>query len=136
MRILITEDDFIARRVLTQHLNEFGECDIATDGQEAVEAVRLALAANQPYDLICLDIMMPTMSGQEALKAIRCQEAEHGITDGKGAKVIMTTAMSDPRNVMNAFNAQCEAYLVKPITKGQLLKQMEDLHLLPGASPV
>ena len=41
--------------------------------------MRIALAAYEPYDLICLDIMMPEMDGQEALNAIRQMEMAAGI---------------------------------------------------------
>jgi two-component system chemotaxis response regulator CheY len=42
----------------------------------------------------------------------------------------MTTALGDSRNVMGAFRAGCEAYLVKPIRKERLLEEMEKLGLL------
>ncbi len=66
MRILVVEDDFISRRLLCRFLERFGECDVAINGNEAVNAVEHALQAGAHYDLICLDIMMPEMDGQEA----------------------------------------------------------------------
>lgn len=130
MRILVTEDDFTSRRVMTGYLARFGAVDVAVDGQEAVDAVRLALADGQPYRLICLDIMMPNLNGQDALTVIRELESEHGVLPGDGARVIMTTALSDPRNILRAFNAQAEAYLVKPVTREKLYKQLLDLGLV------
>ena len=80
MKYLIVEDDFAARRLLQRYLSNYGDCDIAVDGNEAVEAFRQAVDEKEPYDLICLDIMMPNMDGHEALKVIRQIESEHGIT--------------------------------------------------------
>ena len=95
MNILVVEDDFISRRLLCRYLEKIGNCDVAINGAEAVAAVHDALHAQAHYDLICLDIMMPGMSGQEALEAIRKLEIEHDIHVGQGARVIMTTALED-----------------------------------------
>jgi two-component system chemotaxis response regulator CheY len=130
MRFLIVEDDFIARRILTQHLSRWGRCEVATDGAEAVEAVKMSLVENEHYDLICLDIMMPNLNGQEALKRIRAIEQEHGYAHGTGAKIVMTTAMGDARNVLAAFDSLCEGYLVKPITPQALEQQLLELQLV------
>jgi len=130
MRCLIVEDDFAARKLLQAHLCDFGECFIAVNGREAVDAVQEALAEGEPYDLICLDIMMPQMDGHDALEAIRKVEREHGVKKGDCAKVIMTTALNDPKNVMGAFREGCEAYIVKPVQKEKLLAEMEKLGVI------
>jgi len=130
MKYLIVEDDFAARRLLQRYLSGYGECDVAVDGNEAVEAFRQAQDENEPYDLICLDIMMPAMDGRDALKAIRQIEREHGILGLDGVKVIMTTALGDSKNVIGSFREGCEAYIVKPIRKDKLLEEMEKLGLI------
>lgn len=130
MKYLIVEDNFAAQKLLQIYLSNYGDCNIAVDGNEAVEAFRQAVDEKEPYDLICLDIMMPNMDGHEALKVIRQIESEHGIKGLDGVKVIMTTALEDSENVMGAFREGCEAYIVKPVEKGKLLKEMENLGLL------
>jgi len=130
MKYLIVEDDFAARRLLQRYLSGYGDCDIAVDGHEAVEAFGQALDENEPYDLICLDIMMPAMDGREALQVIRRIEHEHGIHGLDGVKVIMTTALGDSKNVIGSFREGCEAYIVKPIKKDKLLEEMEKLGLI------
>ena len=48
---------------MASFLSKYGECDITVDGMEAVDAFMMALEDKEPYDLICLDIMMPVMDG-------------------------------------------------------------------------
>jgi len=76
MRILIAEDDYASRKFLYKFLSAYGECDITIDGIEAVDAFMLALDEGKPYDLVCLDIMMPKLDGTRALKAIRDVEKQ------------------------------------------------------------
>jgi len=130
MKILIVEDDFTSRLLLQELLKSFGSSHIAVNGKEAVEAVRIALEANAPYDLICLDIMMPQMNGQEALRQIREQEESRGILSTFGAKVLMTSALDDTKNVMDAFRSLCDAYMTKPINKAKLLEKLRELKLI------
>ncbi|HBR06758.1 MAG TPA: response regulator, partial [Desulfovibrio sp.] len=64
MNILIAEDDFTSRRLLQNILAPYGESMITVNGEEAVEAFTLALEQGRPFDLVCMDIMMPVMDGQ------------------------------------------------------------------------
>lgn len=131
MKCLIVDDEFAARKLLQVYLSEYADCFVAVNGQEAVEAVREAFVKEEePYDLICLDIMMPEMDGREALEAIRQIEKEHGIGGLDCVKVIMMTALDDSKNIMDAFRTGCEAYIVKPIRKEQLLQEIRHLGLL------
>lgn len=130
MRILIAEDDFISRTIMKKYLDHFGECDVAIDGEEAVALFKIAMDESRPYGLITLDIMMPKMDGQNALKEIRSIESDKKIYGGDGVKVIMTTALSDKGNVLNAFKSQCEAYLIKPIDKNKIIAELKKLKLI------
>lgn len=131
MRTLIVEDDFIARRLIKEILSSFGECDIAIDGEEAVQAFRLALDDRKPYDLITMDIMMPNMDGQMALKKIREIEKERGIEGTREVKVIMTTALDDPKTVVEAYyRGGATSYLVKPVTRQKLMEEIREMRLL------
>lgn len=115
MRILLAEDDFVTRKVMTNFLGKYGECDVAVDGMEAVDAFMMALEEDNPYDLVCLDIMMPVMDGYQALVGIRNLEKERSIPKEKAAKVIMTTALNEEKNVKMAFELGCTVYSGKPI---------------------
>jgi len=130
MKTLIVEDDFTSRLLLQEILKSYGQTHIAVNGIEAVEAMKLALSDNEPYDLICLDIMMPQLDGQGALKQMRQLEEENGIFSSDGAKIIMTTALDDLTNVKNAFESLCDGYLVKPIDKAKLMKKINEFGLI------
>lgn len=113
MKTLIVEDDFASRALLQVLVRDYGPSHIAVNGKEAVEAVRSAAAAGEPYDLVCLDVMMPEMDGQEALREIREMEKARGISFDEGVKIIMITAK---QNVKDVTTARANGYLVKPIT--------------------
>ena len=130
MKSLVVDDDFFSRRILQALLAGYGECHIAVDGKEALFAFEQALAEESPYDLICLDIMMPEMDGQEVLKKIREIEEKKKGRCGNGAKIIMTTALDDSDSIKIAFREQCEAYVIKPISKSKLLKTLSDFGLV------
>jgi len=130
MKTLIVEDDFTSRLLLQELLKSYGPSHVPVNGREAVEAVRLALEAGEPYDLICLDIMMPEMDGQAALRNIRAQEEARGIISSHGAKIVMTTALGDLKNVSAAYSGLCDAYLTKPIQKAKLLEELRKLKLI------
>lgn len=132
MRILVVEDDFISRRLLCRYLEAYGECDVAINGNEALAAVRHAIEAGNTYDLICLDIMMPGITGQEALEQIRALETERGFGPGKGSRVIMTTALEDESSVKQADDAGADGYVTKPIDKKRFVSVLLELGLVAG----
>ena len=111
-------------------LRDYAKCDVAANGIEAVQAYRSAWADEQPYDLICMDIMMPEMDGREALAEIRKIERAEGLSGDKVVKIIMTTAIDSASSVMDAFQSGCQGYLVKPIVKTDLARMLESLGLI------
>jgi two-component system chemotaxis response regulator CheY len=127
---LIAEDDFTSRLLMQKLLAPYGECHVAINGREALEAFKSARSKRRPYDLICLDIMMPEMDGQTVLREIRAIEQGAGIHPGRGVKILMTTALKDGKNVMQAFRDLCDGYVVKPIEKAKLLKCLREFGLM------
>ena len=130
MRILLAEDDFVTRKFMTNFLGKYGDCDVAVDGMEAVDAFMMALEEEEPYDLVCLDIMMPVMDGYQALVGIRNLEKERNIPSEKAAKVIMTTALNEEKNVKMAFELGCTVYSGKPIDQDKLEQVLKKFGLI------
>ena len=113
MRALVVDDDATSRLVLEEIMAGFAAVDSCSDGTDAVRAARLALETGQPYDLICMDILMPVMNGLDALQSIRHEEELHGLP--RASKVIVTTSSDESSNIDQAFGSLCDAYLVKPM---------------------
>jgi len=130
MKSLVVEDDFTSRILLQEILSRYGDCHIAVNGKEAVSAFLMARNDGHSYDLICMDIRMPEMNGQEALNEIRAHEKAAGVSSSEGVKIVMTTGVDDPKSVMDAFYRLCDAYLLKPIDKAKVLDCMKELGLI------
>jgi two-component system chemotaxis response regulator CheY len=130
LKMLIVEDDLPSYKILEEYLSEYGDCTIVANGAEGVEAFKNALDASTPYDLVCLDIMMPEMDGHEALRTIRQIEQEHDIFEPSGVSVIMTTAKDRSRDMIEAFDEGCASYIVKPIDQEKLVAEMQKLDLI------
>jgi two-component system chemotaxis response regulator CheY len=130
MRSLVVEDEFVARCVLLRFLARYGECDVAVDGDEAIAAVTQALNSSAAYDLICLDIGLPNLNGQDVLERIRELELERGIQIGQGSRVIITTITWTTSHVLGAFRGGADAYLTKPINLSALSQELKTLRLV------
>lgn len=131
MRILIVEDELASRKFLKHVMTSYGECRAVEDGAAALQAFTEALESGNRYDLICLDIMMPEMDGQDALKEIRVIEQEFGVPPRLETKVMMTTALTDPVNVMEAYyKGGASLYLTKPLDVEKIREAMIELGFL------
>lgn len=131
MRILIAEDDLISRKFLFKFLSKYGDCDLVVDGLEALDAFLISLKDNKPYDLICLDIMMPKVDGVKVLKHMKDMETQKGILPEKRSKIIMTTALAETQFVQNAFDIGCDAYAAKPIDTTKFIEVLKKIGLIP-----
>ena len=130
MKTLIVEDDFTSRLLLQGILGVYGPVHIAGNGREALEAFRMSLETGNHYNLVCMDIMLPKMDGQQALREIREMEESRGILSTEGVKILMVSALDDIKSKINAFSGLCDDYLVKPISKDHLLRVIHDMGLI------
>ena len=130
MRTLIVEDDFSSRLLLEEMLGQYGPVHQAMNGVEAVEAYRLSLENGKHYDLVCLDIMLPKMNGQEVLLNIRNMEKDVTDKEGRISKVVMITVLRDTKNIIAAFKGHCDGYLIKPFDQTRLQETLKQLHLI------
>jgi two-component system chemotaxis response regulator CheY len=74
--------------------------------------------------------MVPETLGHDVVRMIREMERKEGTPLDKKAKVIMTTSLSDPDNIIESFKANCDSYLIKPIRKTKLINEMKSLGIV------
>lgn len=110
-RILVVEDDFDIQELLQNFLQEAGyEVAVANDGVEA-----LSLFADQRYDLIVLDIMLPKIDGYGVCELIRKQS---------DVPIIMLTALSGEEDQIKGLDLQVDDYITKPFSMPVLLRKI------------
>ncbi|MEO5376203.1 MAG: response regulator [Magnetococcus sp. DMHC-6] len=128
MRILIADDEEINCDLLASILMPYGTCVFASNGAEAAGLFAESVANNNPFELVMLDIKMPIMDGQSALKAIRRIE-KHDPALRHPTVVIIVTSLDSQEEITRAFlEGQCTDYLTKPIEKELLLKKLRQFH--------
>lgn len=125
--ILIMEDDPVSGKLMQKYLSPYGDCVLVVDGIAAVEAFEQAVSCGNIYHLLILDIMVPEIHGKDVLKRIRDIERQHGIPGDRRSRAIMTTALSDAGNIVESFKGNCDAYLVKPIDRKTLFREITEL---------
>jgi len=126
VKILVVEDD----RTLSQHVrrgleeNQY-QVDAVADGREALMA-----ASRGRYDVIVLDLRLPSISGQEVLRTLRDRGVE--------TPVLVLTAQDAVESKVEALRAGADDYVTKPFAFEELLARVEALSRRPKAvaSPV
>ncbi len=135
LRVLIVDDDPINTHFLLEILAPYAVCDTATDGQKGLAAFAAALKAKAPYDLIFMDVMMPGMDGHQALESIRHVERGQGVPSSDAVKVIMISALDDPRTMYRAFfQGHAMSFLAKPFTSDTVLAELRKFDLIGDES--
>jgi len=129
MKILVAEDDMPSRKFLLKFLSTYGHCDVVVDGMEALDAFAIAMKEKEPYDLICLDIMMPKVDGVKVLKAIRDFETQRGFLPKNRVKIVMITALMDKEYIRKTYELGCDEYIDKPIETTKLIEIMNKLNI-------
>ena len=116
-RVLIVDDERDNRHLLEVMLATEGfDLRTAATGEEA-----LAMVAEQPPDLILLDIMMPGMDGYEVATQIKADLATRNIP------IIMVTALDDRDARMHGLSVGAEDFLTKPVDRAELTVRMRNL---------
>jgi two-component system LytT family response regulator len=111
VRVLIVDDEMLARSILSEHLAKIPEIEIAGQAANGFEAVKLAEELNP--DLIFLDIQMPKLSGFEVLELL----------GERAPAVIFTTAYDE--YALRAFEVHAVDYLLKPVEPPRLAAAVE-----------
>jgi len=116
MRVLLVEDSEDNRFLLLAHLSKTPHhVSVAENGAEAVAAFE---QAEEPFDLILMDMQMPVMDGYDATKRIREIESERG----GHTPIVALTAYALKEEIKKSLEAGCDDHLTKPIKKQVLLQ--------------
>jgi len=108
MKILLLEDEYSLRISVEEFLSDIGyEVDGFMDGLEAYEAVY-----DRSYDLLLLDVNVPTLSGFDMLKRLR--------EDGVKTPAIFLTSMTEMDNLKEGYKRGCCDYIRKPFDLEEL----------------
>lgn len=132
MKILVADDVPSNRKALSLMLGRFGACDEVESGEQAIAALEAAWKKGEPYDFLCLDFLMPDMTGAEVLEYVRKREAEAGFTS---VKILCVTSV-DERAQLHPFAVDSDAgYIEKPVSKAALEQALEELNIKVQHSP-
>jgi len=141
MKTMVVDDEIVSLKKMEKILTSLGPCDAFRTGAEAVEAFRAAHQAGAPYDLMTLDVNMPSMNGTEVLQQVR--DFEKQAEASRHLNVLMVTSHADQQTVVTCLLANCDGYLVKPFNAetvmAKVLKAMDAdqgrLHSAQAATP-
>ncbi|HFD04520.1 MAG TPA: response regulator [Firmicutes bacterium] len=113
-RVLIVDDALFMRRMLRDILEKNGYivCGEASNGREAVEKYQ-----ELNPDLVTMDIIMPDMSGIDAVKEIMSIDSN--------ARILMVSAMGQQSLVVEAIQAGAKDYVVKPFQAARVIEAVE-----------
>ena len=125
MRCLVIDDEPTARLHLRLLLEARGPVDEAPDAIAGLQRIRDAVADNDPYDLVCIDLSMPGPSGIDAIKMV--QEVDKKLRQGKHTNVVVVTASDDQKDIRAALHQHVDGYLLKPVTPGQIVDTIDPL---------
>ncbi len=122
MRILVVEDDRKVAGFIEQGLKEEGHAvDVAPDGDEAT-----MLAHVYEYDVILLDIVLPTKNGFQVAGELR--------REGRTTPILMLTSRDATEDIVRGLDAGADDYLSKPFRFDELLARVRALHRRGGAA--
>jgi len=103
----LAEDSASTRVLVKKMLRNLGYEDVEL-AEHGLEALKMLEAADEEFDLLISDWIMPEMNGLDLVKAIREREAL------KHLPVLLVTADEDPENIMAALRAGADNYMCKP----------------------
>jgi two-component system chemotaxis response regulator CheY len=127
MRILIVDDDYVARVKLSTLLSSYGDCDKAPNGEVAVKLFEAAYKELAPYDLVTMDIEMSGMSGHQVVQSMRGIEQYLHRAVEKESKILVVTAKDYSEEMVSSYCDGCNGYLTKPVTSENIKNFMETL---------
>ncbi|WP_168565735.1 response regulator [Crateriforma spongiae] len=118
-KVLVVDDNGTNRRILDEILSSWNvRCDVAADGDEAIEKVKNAIEQDAMYPLVLLDCMMPGMDGFEVARRVRTG------WDVAGTKFIMLSSAARSDNARRCREIGIDRFLTKPVMQSELLENI------------
>jgi len=124
MKSLIVDSDPVDCKLLQEILAGLGECQTFNNGNEAIMAVKEALGAGAPFELIALETVLSDMDGTTTLFEIREIEEEWELGEEEKAVIVIVTAHADRESITTAFSAGCDDYIVKPFGSQTIIERL------------
>lgn len=107
-RILVVEDEDRIRNIVRDYLTAHGlDCDLARDGEEALDLLR-----DHDYDAILLDVLMPNLDGLSVCRAVRAKSR---------VPILFLTALGSEEDVLQGYALGADDYVTKPFSLAVLL---------------
>ena len=107
-RILVVEDEDRIRNIVRDYLTAHGlDCDLARDGEEALDLLR-----DHDYDAILLDVLMPNLDGFSVCRAVRAKSR---------VPILFLTALGSEEDVLQGYALGADDYVTKPFSLAVLL---------------
>ena len=114
--VLYVEDEVALHGLVRFWLEDAGfEVELATDGAEALARVR-----ERPPDLVITDAMMPHLTGDELVEAMKSDPELAGIP------IVMATAAASPLRVRRMLERGCSAVLAKPLDEASFVRAAKE----------
>jgi two-component system chemotaxis response regulator CheY len=132
MRSLVVDDSPTIRILLQHLLGAYGTCDVAENGQEAIDAHRRALADGRPYELVCLDLALPYYDGIAVLSKMRSAESQG--SPPMRSRILVITASREPERTEKAKRIGADGCLLKPIVTSDLMEYLQEFGFVEAPS--
>lgn len=112
--VLLVEDEMRIRNIVRDYFSAHGlGCDLARDGEEALDLLR-----DHDYDAILLDILMPRLDGFGVCRAVR---------EKSGVPILFLTALGGEEEMLRGYALGCDVYVTKPFSLAVLLAKTQAL---------
>ena len=124
-RVLIVDDSTSIRQSFTDILSPLAICEVATNGQEAVDMIKRTVNKGGHFDLVLMDIIMPEKDGLTAVREIRQFEMSRGCTEADRMTIVIVTTIKEPSRILIAqYECGADAYITKPFTRETVLQTL------------
>ena len=118
-RILVVEDEDRIRNIVRDYLTAHGlDCDLARDGEEALDLLR-----DHDYDAILLDVLMPNLDGFSVCRAVRAKSR---------VPILFLTALGSEEDVLQGYALGADDYVTKPFSPAELTARVDALYRRTG----